>query len=210
MCAAQAPHSATPGDAAYYEGKPVRLVPTRVERGRELVVGGTFLGPLLSESKPKDHRPNLYVVCPGNQYHDEKEDGLGFNVVLSWLPRNDDAVNWDVYWAVVLDPALETNVRSERDLLLAAQGLFTTGEELALEDLPGFALLRENLHITSLSGLAPFREPDGSLPRLLIVPSHLVVRAAIGSEPPSAVSRLSRAFSYFSRHKNSAPSETEK
>jgi hypothetical protein len=168
----------------------VRFVPPSVQPGRALVVGDTLLGPLLTDQKPSDHRPNLYVVCPGTQYGDE-EGTLGFNVVLNSLPRSEEAVNWDVYWAIVLDPALDTSFQSERDLLLAAQDTFESDGELAFEEIPGAALLREKLHIASLPDLASFRRPDGTLPRLLIVPSRLVIRANAADPDVPLANRLS-------------------
>jgi hypothetical protein len=210
MCAVVWPQSATQEQAAYYEGKAVRFVPSQVEHARELVVGGISLGPLFSDQKPKDRRPNLYVVCPGTQYHGTDEKGLAFNIVLSLLPRNEDATNWDVYWAIVLDPALEGDLRSERDLLMAAQGLFAPSPELAFEEIPGAGLLREKLRFNAWPDLAPFRQSDGSLPRLLIAPSRLVIRATIGPETPSVTSRLSRALSHLAPHKNSAASDSGK
>jgi hypothetical protein len=145
----------------------------------------------------------LYVVCPGTQYPGGEEGTFGFSVVLNSLPRSEEAVNWDVYWAIVLDPALDTSFQSERDLLLATQDAFESGDELDLEEIPGAALLREKLHIASMSDLVSFRRPDGTLPRLLIVPSHLVIRAGAGDPDALSTNRFARALARFSRHKNS-------
>jgi len=188
----------------------MHFTPAPAESGRALALGGMLLGPLLSDQKPKDHRPNLYVVCPGTQYPSDEERDVGFNVVLNSLPRSEEAVNWDVYWAIVLDPALDISFQSERDLLLAAQDAFESDDELDFEDLPGAPLLREKLHISSVSDLASFRRPDGALPRLLIVPSHLVIRAAAVDPDAPPGNRLSRALSHFSRHKDSAEAENGK
>jgi hypothetical protein len=187
----------------------MHFAPAPAESGRALVLGEMLLGPL-SDQKPNDHRPNLYVVCPGKQYPSDQERDVGFNVVLNSLPRSEEPVNWDVYWAIVLDPALDISFQSERDLLLAAQDAFEAGDELNFDEIPGAALLQEKLHISSISELASFRRPDGTLPRLLIVPSHLVIRAAAADPDTPPASRLSRAWSHFSRHKNSAEAQNAK
>ncbi|MGZ7100143.1 MAG: hypothetical protein ACXVJ8_16840, partial [Candidatus Angelobacter sp.] len=44
-------------------------------------------------------------------------------------------------------------------------------------DIPSHALMAERLSIKSMDDLRRFREKDGSLPRLLILPARLAVRA---------------------------------
>jgi hypothetical protein len=153
------------------------------------------LGGLSSDHRPKDHRPNLYVVTPGLQQRTGKgPEELSFNLVLNSLPASAQPVEWDVYWAIVLDPALrppldtvpvsdnqllsgQQDITSERELILATQDGFVPGEQFEFHQIPGATMLRECLHIDSLAGLNQFRSSDGSLPRLLIVPSGRVIRA---------------------------------
>jgi hypothetical protein len=174
---AQEPAAISGAEPAYYEGKVVRFTPVAAKRAKTLVVSDVPLGPVLSDDKPNDHRPNVYVVCPGAQPRLGK-DGLTFNLVLSSLPRTEEPVEWDIYWVVVLDPAVRTGFTGEMELLLAAQKGFTPGGEFGLADVPGAALLRKYLHIDSLAALAPFGRSGGDLPELMIVPSHIAVRAS--------------------------------
>jgi hypothetical protein len=184
--------TATTVHVAYCKGSVVSWRPAVAGGGRELKIGEAVLGTLSSQHRPRDHRPNLYIVAPGGQEHsgDGGQD-LTFDLVLNELPESDSAVEWDVYWAVILDPSLHfqfppaapvpaapVEVTSEHELILAAQGEFIPGADFDFDQIPGAPLLRENLHVDSMQALQQFRHSDGSLPRLLIVPSHLVVRAS--------------------------------
>ncbi|HEV7552839.1 MAG TPA: hypothetical protein VGP65_14215, partial [Candidatus Angelobacter sp.] len=53
------------------------------------------------------------------------------------------------------------------------------------KDIPSHGLMAERLSIKSMADLRRFRGKDGSLPRLLILPARLVVRAT--AEVPGAV-----------------------
>jgi hypothetical protein len=188
-------------DTAFYDGAVVSFVPTGAKNGADLVLGDEILGALSSNQRPQDHRPNLYVLAPGIQEHSPGAGASGrlsFNLILSSLPATEQAVEWDVYWAITLDPELHipsthptyvpaarAEISSERELILAAQEGFVPAEHLEFGEIPGAAMLRECLHINSLAGLEQFRRPDGSLPRLIIVPSHLVVRASAAPQPPA-------------------------
>ena len=198
------PEQPNPATTAFHGGKEVRFIPAPVEHTRALILGDRVLGPLLPDQKPSDHRRNLYVVCPGTQNHADRHSGLAFNLVLNSLPQAEAPVEWDVYWVVVLDPALPANFDNERDLLLAAQYAFEPGESFTFEQIPGVALLRNRVHINSLEGLDTFRYSDGTLPRLIIVPSRLVIRAS-AFDSDSQPSNLSRAWSHLSGHKDDPP-----
>jgi hypothetical protein len=86
---------------------------------------------------------------------------------------------WDVYWALVLDPALKLDFTGERELLLAAQEEFLPDQIATLEDLPAVGFLRTYLHIDSLAGLDSYRREDGTLPRVIMVPAGMAVRASV-------------------------------
>jgi hypothetical protein len=146
-------------------------------------IGDTVLGALVRR-KPDDGRPNLYVVAPGQQHHGP--DNTDFNLVVNELSDSGSPVVWDVYWALVLDPALETAFTGERKLLIAAQDGFMPEESEAFERLPAAGFLREYLHINSVAGLASYRREDGRMPRVIIAPAGMAVRASAAELQPVA------------------------
>jgi len=187
---------------ALYESKQMEFTPDTSMFGRRLYVGEMVLGQLLPAQRPNDHRLNLYIVMPGSQY-DSADGAKKFNLVLSAMPRTQAPIDWDVYWALVLDPTLKTDLTSERALILATQAGFHLPDFAAFEDLPAAMALRDYLHLKSLDDLGKLRRPDGTLPRIIIVPAGFGVRAgAVDPDSPSpcggegtlarAVSRLSR------------------
>ncbi len=184
----------------YHDGKLIPFTPEGGHRGRMLVVGNSVVGPLARDHKASDHRPNLYIVSPGTQHESETaEQTLSYNLVISTLPRTSGATGFDTYWALVLDPSLEGNFTSERELLLAAQDAFLPGDLFELEDIPSAAMLRRYLHVESLAGLERFRRPDGTLPRVIILPSGYVVRAsAVDPDAPPPEGTLQRALTHIS------------
>lgn len=169
-------------DSAYYEGA---AVPFRVaEPGNQraqLHVGPWLLGVRTEDPVPRDRRRNLYVVFPGSQHRAPGWPDFDHNCVLSDLPPSDEPVEWDVYWAVVLDPTLHDDFRSEQQLVLAAQSSFFPPDLLEFSDLPAEGFMRAQMQVRSLTDLARFRRKDGTLPRLLITPAGYAVRGS--SEP---------------------------
>ena len=83
----------------------------------------------------------------------------------------------DVYWAVVLDPNFNRDLRDEIELLVAAQQEFTPGDLFELDDIPGAAFLRQVLKINSIAGLDPYRRKNGALPHLIVVPAGFAIEA---------------------------------
>jgi hypothetical protein len=201
----QAQQLIVPAKGAYFRGKLVRFTPAAAKRGRALVVGNALLGPIQADHRQNDHRPNVYIVCPGTQFRSGSGDAVAFNLVLNTLPLKEDAVQWDVYWAITLDPALRTNFINERDLLLATQNTFVPGELFDFDEVPGRAVLREYLHVVSLAGLGRFRRRGGTLPQVLILPSHFVIRASAGDSDSPAPSKISSALSRLSPPSKPAP-----
>lgn len=171
-------------DSAYYQGEavPFRVAESGNQRS-QLRVGPWLLGVRAEDSKPRDRRRNLYVVFPGSQHRAPGWPDYDHNCVLSGLPATDEPVEWDVYWAVVLDPTLHDDFRSERELVLAAQSKFFPPDLLEFTDLPAEGFLRAQMQLHSLGDLARFRRKDGTLPRLLITPAGYAIR---GSSEPRA------------------------
>jgi hypothetical protein len=154
-----------------------------VQRGQQpFSVGPWQFGARVSDRKPRDARLNLYLVSPGTQHQAEGHEDFDHNDVINALPPEGAVVEWDVYWAIVLDPGLREDIRSERELIVEAQEGFTPGDLMEFRDLPGQAFLREFLKMDSLDDLAPYRLNDGRLPRVIIVPAGFAVRAS--AAPP--------------------------
>jgi hypothetical protein len=174
------PHQ--PVDAACYEGKQVALTiaPARLFR-HAAVVGPWQLGRAVRR-KPADGRPNIYLVVPGKQNHLPGWDDFDHNLVLSGLPR-DGAAEWDVYWALVLDPAFQQDLRGERELLLATQTEISPAQALEFDQIPAAGFLRKMLKIDSMAQLDGYRRKSGALPQVIIVPAGFAIQAAVVAEP---------------------------
>ncbi len=181
-----APAAPTPAVyAAFYEGVPINLTLTAPRRGQSSFRFGPWqLGARLHAARGSDRRPNLYLVFPGDQHQAESGEECDHNAVLGAMPLEERAFEWDVYWAVVLDPALGRGLRSERDLLIAAQSRFAPNDVFEFDDLPGAGFLRDIWHWDSVQDLASYRRKDGRLPRVLIVPAGYAIRA--GKAPAAA------------------------
>lgn len=165
---------------AYFKGKVVQFQAERESLiTRSFAVGPWRFGRRLRE-KPRDGRLNLYVVSPGSQFAVDGADPYGFNCIVNILPKGGAAVHWDVYWAIALDPTLTREIRTEQELLMATQREFATPENFKIEDAPGHELLRRYLKITSVGELDHYRRKSGHLPRMLIVPAHIVLKATAG------------------------------
>lgn len=166
---------------AYFQGQ---IVPFQAERDtllqRSFVIGPWRFGHRLRE-KPRDGRLNLYVVSPGSQFEVDGGSPYTFNCIVNALPKRAGAhVEWDVYWAIALDPSLTREIRDEHDLLMATQMEFETPEDFKIQDAPGHEVLRRYLRIASVGDLDQFRRKSGHLPRMLIVPAHIVLKASAG------------------------------
>lgn len=138
---------------------------------------------LNDDEKPRDKRLNLYVVFPGGQYKSLLHSQYNHTLVVNKYPVDGKPREWDIFWCLVLDPALREDLRSERELLVAAHQTFKTADDFQIRQAPSHAVLAEKLSVTSVDGLKRFRRKDGSLPRLLITPAHLAVLATVGREP---------------------------
>ncbi len=185
LCAAAPPpRPAMP--AAYFEGQVVSISFQRPARGQRVLDFGPWqLGISTRNERPRDRRLNLYVVVPGTQHHADGWEGYDHNMIVNAVPDSDQPVEWDVYWVLVLDPDLREDLRSERELLVTAQERFLPGDLLEFGDIPSSVVLRNYLHIDSLPGLEQFRQKDGTLPRILLLPAGGVAHMTIES-PPSA------------------------
>jgi hypothetical protein len=166
-------------DSAYYAGERVPFTVLEPgNRNAQLRVGPWLLGVRADDPRPRDRRRNLYVVFPGTLHRSPGWPDYDHNCVLSDLPATAEPVEWDVYWAVVLDPTLQEDFRSEQALVLADQSSFIPPDLLEFSDVPAAGFLRAQMKVRSLGDLARFRRKDGTLPRLLITPAGYAVRGS--------------------------------
>ncbi|HYH01168.1 MAG TPA: hypothetical protein VD837_18730 [Terriglobales bacterium] len=188
----------------YLEGRVMEF--TFVPGKRVFPIGPWKIPAKLERDKPRDPRPNLYIFAPGTQYTAEFAPQYNHNEIISALPVKAEPRDWDIYWAIVLDPAFKDDIQGEQQLVLATQQGFEIPEGLAFEDIPGATFLREFLKIQGLEGLDKYRRPDGALPRVIIVPAHLSIRAAASdpSAPPPAKRSLATALSSILRRQKPA------
>ena len=174
-----------PVTTAYFSGQEVQVQPV-LERGwKAFNYGPWTLGSIVHDDKASDHRFNLYVISPGTQHQaPPPADEFNHSVLInSAEDQGDKVTEWDVFWVVVLDPELDQEIRSERELLLMGQAYFLPGDLYQPEDAPGHDLLKQ-LGIVSLSDLARFRRSDGALPRVVLLSAGTAVR--MKATPPPA------------------------
>jgi hypothetical protein len=139
-------------------------------------LGPWTLGERLREDKPLDKRLNLYVVVPGMQYRSPVRPEYDHSLIVNSL-THEKPREWDVFWCFILDARLTDDLRSEKELLTAAQQSFQPADLFDIEDIPGHEVLSEKSGIQTLDGLNRYRHKDGSLPRILILPAHMALRA---------------------------------
>jgi hypothetical protein len=163
--------------SVYHDGDDLIFTPEAAGSRRMASVGPWNLGERVAEDKPIDKRLNLYVVVPGTQYRAPGKTDYDHNLVINKYTVDGKARDWDIFWCFILDPTLRPDLRSERELLLAKHQTFRPATLFEFRDIPSHTLMAERLSIKSMNDLHRFREKDGSLPRLVILPARLVVRA---------------------------------
>jgi hypothetical protein len=163
--------------SVYHDGDDLIFTPEAAGSRRMASVGPWNLGQRVAEDKPIDKRLNLYVLVPGTQYRAPGKTDYDHNLVINKYTVDGKARDWDIFWCFILDPTLRPDLRSERELLLAKHQTFRPATLFEFRDIPSHTLLAERLSIRSMGDLHRFREKDGSLPRLVILPARLVVRA---------------------------------
>jgi hypothetical protein len=171
-------------DSAWYQGRLVRFELAPLEGGEEPFLMGPWRFGARVATKPHDRRLNLYLAAPGTQHRTPGWEAYDHNDVINALPPEGALREWDVYWAVVLDPALQPELRSERDLLLEAQAGFRPEEGFSLEQAPGHAFLKRFVGVRSMRELERYRRRDGTLPRLIIAPAGFAIRGRAFAPPP--------------------------
>jgi hypothetical protein len=163
--------------SVYHDGEDLIFTPEAAGTRKLASVGPWNLGERLSDDKPADKRLNLYFVAPGAQYHHRSKPEYDHNLIVNKYTVDGKPRDWDVFWCFILDPTLRPDMRSERELLLAKHQTFRPGAQFEFKDVPSHALMAERLSVKSMADLKRFRRKDGTLPRLLILPARLAVRA---------------------------------
>lgn len=163
----------------YHDGDFMLFAPEITGTHRPARLGPWDLGERLSsdQEKPRDQRLNLYVVVPGGQYRSPSHPEYDHNLVINKYPIDHKPREWDIFWCLELDTSLPSDVRSERDLLQAAHQRFLPAVSFTVREIPAGTVMAERLSVTKIEDLKRFRHKDGSLPRMLIVPAHLAVKA---------------------------------
>jgi len=161
----------------YHDGSRMLFTPQGTGTHRLAKVGGWELGERLRNEKLREKRLNLYVVFPGGQYHSMLHRKYNHTLVINKYTVDGKPREWDVFWCLVLDPKLRSDLRSEHDLLEAAQQRFRPAKDFKIRRVPSHAAMAAELRVTGTNGLRRFRRKDGTLPRLLIIPAHVAVRA---------------------------------
>jgi hypothetical protein len=169
----------------YHDGANILFTPELTGSKRMAKFGPWDLGERLggSADQPRDKRLNLYVVLPGGQYRSPDHPEYNHTLVVNKYPVDGKPREWDIFWCLVLDPTLHADLRGERDLLVAAHQRFKMDSDFQIRQIPAYTIMAEKLSVTTTQGLERFRHHDGSLPRLLIVPAHLALRATAMREP---------------------------
>jgi len=163
---------------AYHNGGDIVFAPEHTGSRRMASFGPWNLGErLLDDGKPVDKRLNLYIVAPGGQYRSPSRPEYDHNRVVNKYTADGKAHEWDIFWCFVLDPTLPPDLRSERELLLAKQQTFHPADLFDFNDVPAHAAMADKLGMATFADLKRFRRKDGSMPRLVIVPARLAVRA---------------------------------
>jgi hypothetical protein len=163
--------------SVYHDGDDLIFSPERAGTRKLAAVGPWNLGERLGDDKPADKRLNLYVVMPGAQYRTPGKTDYDHNLVINKYTVDGKARDWDVFWCLILDPTLRPDLRSERELLMAKHQTFRPATLFDFKDIPSHTIIAERLGIKSMAEMKRYRLKDGSLPRLLILPARLAVRA---------------------------------
>jgi len=163
--------------SVYHDGDDLIFTPESAGTRKLASIGPWNLGERLGDDKPADKRLNLYVVVPGIQYRTPGRPEYEHNLVINKYTVDGKPRDWDVFWCFILDPTLRADLRSERELLIAKAQTFRPADLFEFKDVPSHAVMADRLAVKSMADLRRFRRKDGSLPRLLILPARLAVRA---------------------------------
>jgi hypothetical protein len=174
---------------AFHDAQPLTLRIHSTAKGTPVKAGPWHLGTKVRQTKHgradkiSDKRLNLYFIVPGTQHQSKLQPEFDHNLMVNIPPPAEGEkpidTEADLFWVAVLDPRLSTEIRTESDLILLAQERFTPNDLYSLDDSPSATLLRENAKIDSIFALARFRDENGNLPRILILPANAILAVTI-------------------------------
>src|SRR5579864_3155039 len=141
----------------YHDGDDLVFTPESAGTRKLASLGPWKLGERLGDEKPVDKHLNLYVVLPGAQYHAPDNPDYDHNLVINKYTVDGKARDWDVFWCLILDPKLHSDMRSERELLMAKHQTFRPGGQFEFKDIPSHAIMTERLGMKSMADLKQFR-----------------------------------------------------
>lgn len=163
--------------SVYHDGDDLIFTPEATGSRKLANIGPWNLGARVTDDKPTDKRLNLYFVAPGVQYRAPGKADYDHNLVINKYTVDGKPRDWDVFWCFILDPSLRGDLRSERELFVAKHQTFRPADLFEFKDAPAHVLMEERLGVKSMADLKRFRRKDGAMPRLLILPARLVIRA---------------------------------
>ena len=147
-------------------------------------VGPWILGERLPDGKPMDKHLNLYLVLPGTQYRSAKYPQYDHTRIINKYTVDGEVRDWDIYYCLIIDPKLSGRFSRESELLVAAHQTFRPGG-IRLSDIPSSEIMRKKMGVKSMADLRRYQRKGHRLPRLLIIPAHVAVRAT--AELPDVV-----------------------
>lgn len=168
--------------STYLNGEPVVFaIAPAATKEKPAGFGPWKLGARVAESKPHDGRLNLYIVIPGDDFQssDEAQALFDHNRVINMATAEGESKDFDVYWALALEPHVNRDFHSESELLEAAQERFLPGDLYEIGDAPAADFLKQVLKMDSLGDLERFRRKDRTLPTLVILPAGFAVRGSV-------------------------------
>lgn len=139
-------------------------------------MGPWILGERLQDGKPIDKHLNLYLLLPGTQYRSPEYPEYDHTRIVNKYTVDGEVRDWDIYYCLVIDPKLTENFHRESQLLVAAHETFRPSG-IRFSDIPSSEIMRKKLGVKSMSDLRKYHRKGHTLPRLLIIPAHLAVRA---------------------------------
>lgn len=166
----------------YLNGEAVEFaIQPPADKEKAASIGPWRLGARIAESKPHDGRLNLYIILPGDDFlsAEEAQSAYDHNRVINMAPHEGESADFDVYWALALEPHVNRDFHSETELLEAAQRRFRPGDLYEIGDAPAADFMKQALKMDSLADLEKFRRRDRSLPTLIIVPAGFAVRGTV-------------------------------
>lgn len=143
-------------DAEFMKGQDTTLQ-VRLGRSQSWPVGQAQ-----RSTSPNDTRPDYFRLFPGSR-------------ATASTPPSAEAVYYDLYAAIVLDTAVTPEEITSADAVRHLSGQrFALPDAWTFDSIPGGEALRDQLNLSGMEELIFFQNPDGSYPRVLLMPLNVV------------------------------------